>query len=338
MDVLAQQWSHIFLYVTILICQVLRDSSVQGHGRLMDPPARNSMWRFGFATPVDYNDNELYCGGYAVQYQMNEGKCGVCGDPYNEEAPRLHEAGGRYARAIIGRYYSAGQDIEVEIELTANHKGTFVLKLCPNNNFKYEATQECFDRYPLQVSQTRRTRFDIPEDSKKKDIFRYRVKLPPYLTCSQCIIQWTYYTGNMWGRCDNGTESLGCGKPETFRNCADVKIVTSTGGLPPQFVNPKSGALTRGSDSIAPQLAFPLVIRSQVCIAHGPYAAIPGINEWCETNCLRFPPNCPASICTCPQECTAIGRIAGQPGADEYCQDKCLVYGGECPTDRCACY
>jgi hypothetical protein len=31
----------------------------------MDPPARNSMWRFGFATPVDYNDNELYCGGYA---------------------------------------------------------------------------------------------------------------------------------------------------------------------------------------------------------------------------------------------------------------------------------
>lgn len=38
---------------------------VAGHGRLMDPPARNSMWRFGFPNPVNYNDNELYCGGYS---------------------------------------------------------------------------------------------------------------------------------------------------------------------------------------------------------------------------------------------------------------------------------
>lgn len=38
---------------------------VSGHGRLMDPPARNSMWRFGFPNPVNYNDNELFCGGYA---------------------------------------------------------------------------------------------------------------------------------------------------------------------------------------------------------------------------------------------------------------------------------
>lgn len=38
---------------------------MSGHGRLMDPPARNSMWRFGFPNPVNYNDNELFCGGYA---------------------------------------------------------------------------------------------------------------------------------------------------------------------------------------------------------------------------------------------------------------------------------
>lgn len=34
----------------------------------MEPPARNSMWRFGYPNPVDYNDNELYCGGYSGQY------------------------------------------------------------------------------------------------------------------------------------------------------------------------------------------------------------------------------------------------------------------------------
>lgn len=30
---------------------------VGGHGRLMEPPARNAMWRFGFPNPVNYNDN-----------------------------------------------------------------------------------------------------------------------------------------------------------------------------------------------------------------------------------------------------------------------------------------
>jgi hypothetical protein len=30
---------------------------VKSHGRLMEPPARNAMWRFGFPNPVNYNDN-----------------------------------------------------------------------------------------------------------------------------------------------------------------------------------------------------------------------------------------------------------------------------------------
>jgi len=75
------------------------------------------------------------------------------------------------------------------------------------------------------------------------------------------------FTGNMWGKCDNGTEGLGCGLPETFRNCADVKIVTSTSGLPPQFIHNRpqqnyySSAL-RGDDlRIAPQIYYPLVVK-----------------------------------------------------------------------------
>lgn len=44
----------------------------EGHGRLMDPPARNSMWRFGFPNPVNYNDNELFCGGYAGMYAKKQ--------------------------------------------------------------------------------------------------------------------------------------------------------------------------------------------------------------------------------------------------------------------------
>jgi len=33
------------------------------HGYMENPPARNSMWRYGFPNPKNYNDNELFCGG-----------------------------------------------------------------------------------------------------------------------------------------------------------------------------------------------------------------------------------------------------------------------------------
>nr|XP_018912735.1 PREDICTED: uncharacterized protein LOC109041033 isoform X1 [Bemisia tabaci] len=323
----------------ILYIQLLREAGVDAHGRLMDPPARNSMWRFGFPNPVNYNDNELYCGGYAVQWEQNGGKCGVCGDAYNSQI-RAHEAGGIYAKGIIGRTYTAGQEIDVEVELTSNHWGRFEMALCPNNNPRYEATQACFDRFPLFLSGTRReNRYLIPTDAKKKDIFHYKVRLPPYVTCSQCVLQWTYYTGNMWGRCPNGTEAVGCGKAETFRNCADVRIVTGTSGLPPQFVsqfqNPFAIYLR---DFKAPELSYPLVVRNQFCIGNRLYRAVPGVDKWCTENCLRYPTNCPEQICHCPNECTAIGEYEGRAGADEYCQDKCLVYGSECPHDRCYCY
>ena len=59
---------------TRLLCwccliQALRLAGVSGHGRLMNPPARNSMWRFGFPNPVNYNDNELFCGGHAGEFE-----------------------------------------------------------------------------------------------------------------------------------------------------------------------------------------------------------------------------------------------------------------------------
>ncbi|XP_050428452.1 uncharacterized protein LOC126838232 [Adelges cooleyi] len=330
--------------IVIALIQICLQKSVSGHGRLMEPPSRNSMWRFGFPNPVDYNDNELYCGGYAVQWSVNGGKCGVCGDAYNQPKPRLHEAGGEYGRGIISRHYFSGQTIDVEIELTANHKGRFEMYLCPNNNPRYEASQSCLDRYPLFVSGTRQVRYIIPDDSRKKEIFRYRVRLPPYVTCTQCVVQWTYYTGNMWGTCENGTEGLGCGQPETFRNCADIRIVTSTSGLPPQFVHnrPHSDAFAslRTVDlyRMGPQVYYPQIVKAQVCVATPKYRVVSGMDKWCENNCVNFPSNCPEEYCTCPDQCSGIGEIEGKPGADEYCQDQCIVYGASCPKKRCKCY
>ena len=82
----------------------------------------------------------------SVQWVQNEGRCGICGDPHHLEQPRPHEAGGEYANGIIVRHYSVGQEVDVEVELTANHQGRFEMYICPNNNPNIEASQECFDR------------------------------------------------------------------------------------------------------------------------------------------------------------------------------------------------
>ncbi|CAO1392248.1 unnamed protein product [Diamesa hyperborea] len=327
-------------YLTVIVALI---SHVCGHGRLMEPPGRNAMWRFGFPNPVNYNDNELFCGGYAVQWEQNSGKCGVCGDAYNLNSPRPHEAGGDYGKGIITRRYSAGQEVEVEVELTANHYGRFEMFLCPNNNPRYEATQECFDRYPLVVSETRENRFLIPNESEKQGTFSYKVRLPRGVTCTQCVVQWTYYTGNMWGTCPNGTEAVGCGKAETFRNCADIGIYSNTGsGVPPIFVTSqqKNPFLLYYRDLRADPAnnVFPLIVRDQICLPTPRYSRIPGMETWCQQNCMRYPPNCPEDVCHCPRTCEAIGEIRGLEGADTYCLDQCLNYGTKCPVKRCRCY
>jgi hypothetical protein len=60
--------------------------------------------------------------------------------------------------------------------------------------FKMASVFSC-RRFPLYVSGSRDVAFHIPLESKKKEVFRYNVRLPPYVTCTQCVIQWTYYTG-----------------------------------------------------------------------------------------------------------------------------------------------
>lgn len=73
-----------------------------------------------------------------------------------------------------------------------------------------------------------------------------------------------FFSGNMWGTCDNGTEAVGCGRPETFRNCADVSIVTSTAGVPPSFVHDDNPFLLYYRDITSPSNIFPLIVRYSI--------------------------------------------------------------------------
>lgn len=86
-----RKMSHIaFGLLFVVIVLSFMPSHVTGHGRLIDPPARSTAWRYGFPTPVNWNDNELFCGGFTTQWQQNGGKCGICGD--NWRGPRDHES------------------------------------------------------------------------------------------------------------------------------------------------------------------------------------------------------------------------------------------------------
>jgi len=285
---------------------------------------------------VNYNDNELYCGGFSVQWNQNDGKCGVCGDNFADPEPRAHEAGGKYGNGLIGRRYTMGQTIDIEIDISANHWGHFELKICPVDGKKSLATQECFDKHPLVLADNPRShQFYVPLDSPKITKFNYQVVLPYGLTCSQCVIQWTYYTGNTWGVCANGTEGMGCGTQETFRNCADVQINSIIGAYPPNAFAPTRRTIYQRT---ADGGSEPLVVTAHVCVATEQYNNLPGMDDWCQKSCLSYPPSCPKDKCMCLSHCEAIGRLAGVEGTDVYCHRNCLRYPPSCPRDTCKCY
>jgi len=100
------------------------------------------MWRFGFGTPINYSDNEVFCGGVGQQFKKNKGKCGVCGDDWSAKRPRLNENGGKWGTGTVGKTYFQGQAMEVEVELTTNHWGWFEFKLCPVNDKTRKETQK----------------------------------------------------------------------------------------------------------------------------------------------------------------------------------------------------
>ncbi|XP_069120051.1 uncharacterized protein [Argopecten irradians] len=195
--------------------------AVSGHGRLLNPLGRSSAWRAGYNTPKNYNDNELYCGGFAHQQSL-DGKCGLCGDPYDQAHPRENEAGGKYATGLIVSHYNMGSAINITVQLTANHLGYFEFRLCVNNNVSKAITEECLSQHMLTNSQTNDTKHHV-DGSRGAHNFTVTVTLPMDVTCSQCVMQWKYRTGNSWGVDETGS-GLGHGPQEEFYACSDIAI------------------------------------------------------------------------------------------------------------------
>nr|CAD7258885.1 unnamed protein product [Timema shepardi] len=169
---------------------------VAGHGMLWDPVNRGSMWRFGYDTPINYNDNELFCGGKWVQWDENEGRCGLCGDNFALDRPRPNENTGLFGTGVPVNEYWRGQTINATIKITANHMGFVIFNLCPLTNKTELETEECFNTYPLKVGGGSNYKYYLP--STESRLFYVAVKLPESISCELCVLQWTYIVGEYW--------------------------------------------------------------------------------------------------------------------------------------------
>ena len=121
------------------------------------------------------------------QYGEMEGKCGICGDPWDAD-PRQHESpGGAFANGLITRVYRPGQIIPIEIDVTANHFGFFTFRLCANNKTYEDPIQNCFDRLILPVIPDNKDHYILP--NQETGTFFLSLRLPIDLWCKQCILQ-----------------------------------------------------------------------------------------------------------------------------------------------------
>ncbi|XP_076066926.1 uncharacterized protein LOC143040118 [Oratosquilla oratoria] len=210
-----------------MIAMGLANFGVRAHGRMTYPAARNTAWRYGFSTPINYNDNELFCGGLGVQWDHNRGRCGICGDPWNLKKPRPYERGGIMTKGLPTAFLKEGQVLSVEIVISTNHKGYFEFRLCANNNPKAQDSQRCLDKNLLEVVGN-----GLPRGTTRYLVapnllgpHTVHVRLPRGISCSHCVLQWRWRVGNNWGFCRrDGEEAIGCGPQETYVNCADVVI------------------------------------------------------------------------------------------------------------------
>lgn len=151
------------------------------------------MWRFGYKTPKNYIDNQNFCGGYKVQYNINGGKCGICGDDYRKPRPRANENHGKLGLGIITRKYYEGFNVGVIVKITASHLGKFIFSLC--NLDREKETEECFKRNPLRLANGSDS-FQVTE-YKNKNYWIY-LKLPQGLTCKHCVLRWHYVAGKSY--------------------------------------------------------------------------------------------------------------------------------------------
>ena len=127
--------------------------------------------------------------------------------------------------------------ITVVVDLTANHKGWFEFRLCPNDNPRKPVTHDCLDQFVLPLAKSNKFRYSVPNQNGRS-LIKVDLRLPENVRCRNCVFQWKYNAGNSWGVDSSGRGCLGCGNQEQFYGCADIAIGYDDIMIPPHNTLP----------------------------------------------------------------------------------------------------
>ena len=134
---------------------------------------------------------------FQIQWEVNKGNCSVCGDPWQGPHENI-PPNGKYAQGIITRDFNEGDLIISKVQVTADHKGYFEFKLCPNNDVTKPVTQECLDKTVLRIlnaSRAEPTRYYT--HGTDYTTYELHLQLPAGVYGEQVVLQWRYHTGMM---------------------------------------------------------------------------------------------------------------------------------------------
>lgn len=145
------------------------------------------------------------------------------------------------------RNYFPGSSVDVMIEIVANHGGAFNFEMCWRDSWATKETEDCFE--PLKLSDSMATKenrvgsgrggggassdgggFEL-EPERGTGFFTMSLDLPNNRTCENCILRWHWKSANNWGACEDGSERVGCGYQEIYRNCADISVKRNGAGI-----------------------------------------------------------------------------------------------------------
>ncbi|KAF5300927.1 hypothetical protein FQR65_LT09090 [Abscondita terminalis] len=232
--------------------------SISGHGMMLDPPNRSSLWRYNSSFPKNYDDNQNFCGGFATQWDVNQGKCGICGDAFGDPIPRANENTGTYGLGFVVKSYAPGSVIDIGIKLTANHLGKFSYSLCKLDDSSQPETENCFVNL---YSESGEQWFPVYSG---QFLITNRVKLPAQFTCDHCVLRWYYRTGNRWGECEDGSGALG-------KSVEDYKLSVIVGNCKTPPCRLKKGRLVLLEFKFTPDRP----VKTLTNIVHAQIGAIP---------------------------------------------------------------
>lgn len=172
----------------ILSLILLFTTRIDAHGGLVSPRSRNQVAR-------EQGSESSRQGVPAPEYcwQCLNRNSGVCGKAGSNDYDTWIDTTGKPMPWSSETTYQAGQVIQVELELTANHWGHFEFRACPKGR---QTTQSCLDQYPLEFIED--VSYGMPKDTSypgrgyitgDKSKFVMKFRLPNNLSGSQVLLQ-----------------------------------------------------------------------------------------------------------------------------------------------------